>query len=158
MTVYTDGLRDPLLIKLIIKLAINGNKVCVIMSGPPGSGKTTIATQLIKDLKKIRINAVRFSTDDYFGIGTNYKFNKYALGHNHAKCLLAFKKSNIRVKIVDNTNLANYESKKYRIHAYNNGYINIMLYLKEFSTDILHSRNIHGVTKSGIERMLKKWR
>ena len=54
-----------------------------IYRGVPGSGKTTHS-------KKQHPKAKRFSTDDFFMVNGEYRFDPSKLGEAHGKCLLDF--------------------------------------------------------------------
>ena len=122
---YVEDAKYYELVLTLVKSKLN---VCVLLSGPPGSGKTTIANKLMSDLEN-KATVSRFNTDSYFMKNSVYKFNRFMLGRYHDKCKAAFRESKSNVKIVDNTNLTKAERKPYIEHATETGYINIVIYM-----------------------------
>jgi len=152
---YVEDAKYYELVLTLVKSKLN---VCVLLSGPPGSGKTTIANKLMSDLEN-KATVSRFNTDSYFMKNSVYKFNRFMLGRYHDKCKAAFRESKSNVKIVDNTNLTKAERKPYIEHATETGYINIVIYMNITNrpSDVLASANEHNVPEDAISRMLLKW-
>ena len=67
---YQEPLEHPELIGYVQELVKSGMKVCIVMRGPTGSGKSTVVRNL-KDL----VGMVSFSTDDLFIVDGEYKFD-----------------------------------------------------------------------------------
>jgi hypothetical protein len=129
--------------------------VLVIMQGLPGSGKSTVARQLVEDLAELKHDASVFSTDDFFTVDGVYRFNPKLLGVNHGKNLEAACASRARVVIVDNTNLIPAEYAKYKSGMSDR--IVIVLSCKETDPAIL-SRNTHGVPVEHLGKMAAKYK
>jgi len=152
---YIEDIKYYELVLALVKAKLN---VCVILSGPPGSGKTTIANKLMSDLDN-KTTVGCFNTDSYFMKNNIYKFNRFMLGRYHDKCKAAFRESKSSVKIVDNTNLTRAERKPYIEHATETGYINIVIYMNVTNrpSSVLANANEHNVPEDAISRMLLKW-
>ncbi len=152
----TDYLMDPTMYKSVIAAADFGLPVVVIMSGPSGSGKSTVSRKLIADLDERKINAERFSTDDYFMIDGMYQFDAKKLTMNHLKNLNAFSASKAQVRIVDNTNLARWEYTNYIAEA--GKAVCIVLNMRIATANTLAARTTHGVPAASLATMLKKYK
>ncbi len=140
----------------VITCAKLGISVCVIMSGLPGSGKTTVAQYLLEELKLLNITAERFSTDDLFIENGEYKFNNKLLPAKHNENFERFNNSSAQIRIVDNTNLIRWEYDRYLKAA--NGCICIVLHMKKYDVNILTKRNQHDVPKESLEKMYNKYK
>lgn len=122
-----------------------------IMQGPPGSGKSELAERLFesKYVVQNRRNWVICSTDDYFTVNGEYKFDSSKLEEYHARNL---KKATDCMKdgynvIVDNTNIKCWQCKPYVQFAVENG-INVVFIRVTGSF-----ANKHGVPDDVVERM-----
>ncbi len=124
--------------------------VMVIMKGPPGSGKTTMALALKHDLERLSISTEIHSTDNYFLQDGVYNFCLSLLEKYHHANYMAAMKSQARVVIVDNTNLNGSAVKYY--DAQNRRYM-INLSMKKQPLDVLLTRNVHSVPRAVLERM-----
>lgn len=131
------------------KVDIGGLKLCIIMQGLPGSGKSTIANK-IKE-KHPNFTTI-FSTDNYFIKDNIYIYNKDLIGENHNKNYKAFCESKSLIKIVDNTNLTSKEYGKYIEFARNNDYLNVFLSLKN-----CNKYNIHNVSRNTVLNMKSRY-
>lgn len=93
----------------------------ILMRGVSGSGKSTLARQ-IADAHE---GSVIFSTDDFFMVAGEYRFDPSRLGEYHAanqrRTHEAMSKGCPCV-IVDNTNTQSWEMKPYVESAYAHGY------------------------------------
>lgn len=136
-------------------LAKNGYKVCIIMSGLPGSGKSWIAKPFEHVIKQWGVTCSIFSTDDLFVIDGRYQFDAKLLARNHQKNLDLFTRSDSTVRIVDNTNLARWEYSKYLKAA--DDCICIMFQTKLCDISFLERRNRHGVDRQSLEKMASKY-
>lgn len=140
-------------------------KICVILRGCPGSGKSYIAHRLSG---YDGIEGQIFSTDNYWlrpdGV---YDFNARRLGEAHAwnfnnfKEFVKYEGNGLELNpIVDNTNIVLKDFKPYIDTALAAGY---QVYLVEPATpwatdlDELVKKNTHGVPRESIKRMLDKW-
>lgn len=83
-------------------------KKLIIMQGVPGSGKSTIAKELVEKAKAEGLTASIRSTDDQFMINGKYCFDVTKLGQNHMRNQQLTEddcKAGINLIIVDNTNI-----------------------------------------------------
>lgn len=149
-----------------------------IMRGVPGSGKSTAAKWLadpsgiyeswIEDSvtyygskgEEIYIHSAIHSTDEYFMVGGEYKFNASKIGINHNKNYKAFRDSidsELPVVIVDNTNTTRSEWSKYEEYAKSSGYWVSYHVMPHPSLDEASERNQHNVPKDVINKMIKRF-
>jgi hypothetical protein len=94
-------------------------KRAVILRGLPGSGKSTLAALLGADPEHVH------STDFYFMVDGEYRFDATKLGHNHELNFKAFLQdviAGIPLVVVDNTNTRLWEFERYRQAAIQAGY------------------------------------
>lgn len=115
-----------------------------IMSGCQGSGKSTWA--------KSQSRAIVVSADDYFTVGSSYRFDFTKLGKAHAEC---FRKAILTVQsgtdcIVDNTNSTVLEIAPYYqlAKAYN---YNVVIVKVKCDPSKAASRNVHGVPEAEVK-------
>lgn len=133
-------------------------KKLVLMKGLPGSGKSTLAKKLAEEN-----NGVIYSTDNYFMVAGQYKFNGSLLGQAHDWNRISVLQALIHGKnyvIVDNTNCSYFEIEPYVKMALQYNYeIEIVEpdNPDRFDVDLCTSRNTHGVPREAIERMLGRW-
>lgn len=95
-------------------------KICVIMQGIPGSGKSFVA-----DAVAYKINAKVHSTDNFFMENGEYKFNFQKLDEFHKKNLentISDMEKGLNV-VIDNTNITNYQAEPYVKAAEQFGYM-----------------------------------
>ncbi|ELU04303.1 hypothetical protein CAPTEDRAFT_117145 [Capitella teleta] len=134
-----------------------GRKVMVILRGPPGSGKSTIA-------REIQFEGVVLSTDEFF-VKPNgqfqYDFTKIGDAHQwnqqRAKESCEVGRNPI---VIDNTNSQAWEMKYYVALADEHMYhIEIMEPSTQwkYKPKELAKRNTHGVTLETIVRMLDRY-
>jgi hypothetical protein len=140
----------------IIEAAKFGYNVCVIMSGLPGSGKSTVAKYLYSELKSLQINVEIFSIGDLFMVDGKYQFDAKLIQKNSDKNFENFKLSTAQVKIVDNVNLQRYEYDRYVKSTINT--ICIVLHTKKYDVSCLESRNIHSVPLEALKKMHAKYK
>ncbi|XP_049742892.1 NEDD4-binding protein 2 isoform X2 [Elephas maximus indicus] len=133
--------------------------VLVLLRGLPGSGKSFLARTLRED----NPGGVILSTDDYFYINGQYQFDVKYLGEAHEwnehRAKEAFEKK-VSPIIIDNTNLQAWEMRPYVALSQKYKY---KVHFREpdtwwkFKPRELARRNIHGVNKEKITRMLERY-
>lgn len=137
-------------------------RLMILMRGVPGSGKSTLAKKLAEDFRVCGYTCEIHSTDNYFMVNGEYKFDPSLLGVNHRKNQDAVKDAlsrGIEVVIVDNTNLSTKERKNYVDIA---ATFNYTTELRDSNTSWAKNaeecakRNTHGVPLEAIQRMLCK--
>ncbi|XP_043282407.1 uncharacterized protein [Venturia canescens] len=144
---------------------MRGNKILILMRGLPGSGKTTLANNLIATSIGGNAASYVYSTDDFFvnlGRGRVYKFDPLKLSEAHMfnQTRVAEAMRNGRTPIiVDNTNIEAWEMRPYATMAVKSGYTVEIL---EPNTPWAHNpkrlaeKNTHNVTRAKInERAMK---
>lgn len=140
-----------------------GYLVMVLMRGLPGSGKSTVAKQIIDATVKENYNNHIFSTDDYFMTRNGYRFVRDNLNDAHLWNQKRVKQELLKGTspvIVDNTNTQIWEMQVNVINASENGYI---LHVVEsqsswaFNPNKLASKNSHGVPLDHITNMLHRY-
>lgn len=134
---------------------MNKTKMCYIMRGLPGSGKSTVVSHLCDP------NTI-FSTDKYF-LNENgvYIFDGTKLGRYHQRnrddFTTACRTALISTVAVDNTNIRKKDMEAYINIAEDNNY-NISVITVGSSKDaafqrLCAERNLHGVPLASIQRM-----
>ncbi|XP_069712232.1 NEDD4-binding protein 2 isoform X2 [Phaenicophaeus curvirostris] len=134
-------------------------QVLVLLRGVPGSGKSYLARTLLED----NPGGIILSTDDYFYKHGQYHFDPDCLGEAHdwnrKRAKEAFE-MRITPIIIDNTNIQAWEMKPYVTLAQQFKY---KVVFREPDTwwkskpKELERRNIHGVSKEKIKRMLERY-
>ncbi|NWS68431.1 N4BP2 protein, partial [Crotophaga sulcirostris] len=140
------------------KMHLTG-QILVLLRGVPGSGKSYLARTLLED----NPGGVILSTDDYFYKDGQYHYDPDCLGEAHdwnrKRAKEAFE-MRISPIIIDNTNIQAWEMKPYVTLAQQFKY---KVMLREPDTwwkskpKELERRNIHGVSKEKIKRMLERY-
>lgn len=146
--------------KSIVDEINKGYKICVILRGLPGSGKSFLSDQLIRQTVKENQHDHILSADKYFfnnrGI---YRFDPSRLSEAHQETQKMFTRKaaqGISPLIVDNTNLQYWEMEPYMLVANQYGYI---IYTMEpetpwkFQVDTLAKKNQHSVPNDKIRTM-----
>ncbi len=135
----------------------------IILSGVPGSGKSTLVTKLERDLSEKGFSVRTVSADHYFMDNGEYKFDPTKLGLAHANCLRRFMAgiSNRSLHgdyaiIVDNTNCTSLELAPYvAIALAEKAIANVEIELVSIHCDVekAAARNVHGVPLATVKRM-----
>lgn len=126
------------------------------MSGISGSGKTTYAGKLLPDLPVGW--RVCVSADQYFLVGSYYKFDPSKLGLAHGDCFKRFigcLQDNVNLVVVDNTNTTSEEIAPYILGAQAYGYEAEIITL-HIPYMVAYGRNQHGVTAEGVEAQFNR--
>ncbi|XP_066173175.1 NEDD4-binding protein 2 [Sylvia atricapilla] len=134
-------------------------QVLVLLRGVPGSGKSYLARNLLED----NPGGIILSTDDYFYKHGQYHYDADCLGEAHEwnrkRAKEAFERR-ISPIIIDNTNIQAWEMKPYVTLAQQFKY-KVMFREPDtwwkFKPKELERRNIHGVSKEKIKRMLERY-
>ncbi|NWT72784.1 N4BP2 protein, partial [Prunella himalayana] len=134
-------------------------QVLVLLRGVPGSGKSYLARNLLED----NPGGIILSTDDYFYKHGQYHYDPDCLGEAHdwnrKRAKEAFEMG-ISPIIIDNTNIQAWEMKPYVTLAQQFKY-KVMFREPDtwwkFKPKELERRNIHGVSKEKIKRMLERY-
>ncbi|NXT45854.1 N4BP2 protein, partial [Pluvianellus socialis] len=134
-------------------------EVLVLLRGVPGSGKSYLARILLED----NPGGIILSTDDYFYKDGQYHYDPDCLEEAHdwnrKRAKEAFEKR-ISPIIIDNTNIQAWEMKPYVTLAQQFKY-KVMFREPDtwwkFKPKELERRNIHGVSKEKIKRMLERY-
>ncbi len=129
-------------------------KIVYIMRGVPGSGKSTVAHELIKD------GGVVHSTDDYRYIDGKYHFDPTKSQECHDLNYQAFCSSleqGVSVVICDNTNIKRWHFKRYIEAAEKAGYLVAVVTMPHPDPQVATQRTIHDVPAPAIEIMIKGW-
>ncbi|XP_064636315.1 NEDD4-binding protein 2-like 1 isoform X2 [Lineus longissimus] len=133
-----------------------GDKLLIMMRGCPGSGKTTLASQL-------KFSGVILSTDDYFTKNGRYLFRKEKIGDAHQwnqKRALEKMKGGVNPIIIDNTNTQTWEMKPYVIQGIEHGY-KVEIFEPntpwKFELGELARRNSHDVPEATIKSMIERY-
>jgi hypothetical protein len=111
-------------------------------------------------IKNGYVEATIHSTDNFFLVDGEYRFDPRQLGKNHQKNMNAFRKSielGIGTVICDNTNTTIWEFKKYLTEARRAGYVSSVITLPHPPIDVAVERNTHDVPRDAIEKMLRRW-
>lgn len=133
----------------------------ILMSGIPGSGKSTYVDKLRQDNFDKAVNVC--SADHYFMVDGEYKFNPANLGKAHAACLYEFttlltaghtyhKIGESMLLVVDNTNTSAIELAPYvALAAAFKVDCEIVTVLCDPTKAAM--RNVHGVLEHAVKRM-----
>ena len=100
-------------------------KTVLINRAVPGSGKTTFSNCIYDAVRGAGLSIAVHSTDDFFMVGNQYKFDLKKLSQYHKKNYLNFVaslKKGVDLVVVDNTNIKPWESEPYTKAARAFGY------------------------------------
>jgi len=117
----------------------------VLVRGLPGSGKSTIAKSLP--------GFWHFEADQYFCLGTCYKFDPKLLPQAHAFCLSA---ATAKLAEANNVVVANTFTKQWEMQPYIDEaakYEHEVLIIEALG----NFENVHGVPVETINRMRERW-
>jgi predicted kinase len=135
-------------------------KKLIILRGLPGSGKTALASEI---LKKKRSGGCVFSTNDYFMEDGEYKYNSRKVKDAHlwniSRAVGAMNEGKELI-IINNTNIRKWEAKPYVLAGVNNDYNVIFMEtdsLWKFDPNELSVRDTHNVSIEVIKKMLREW-
>ena len=146
----TPNIKVPAYVQRQIKIR---DKVLILMRGIPGSGKSSLATQISRDFNGVVQSADTFFINK-FGI---YDFRPELLVEAHANCQKETRKwaeRETKVIIVDNTNLESWEMEPYAKIAKENGYYLILVEPKtpwRYNSRKCSQLNSHGIPWEKIE-------
>jgi len=143
-------------------------KVVIINRAVPGSGKTTLTKNIVKELKNNNLDVVIHSTDEYFMENGKYMFDINKLEEYHKKNFQQFTnsiKQGVDVVICDNTNIAPWQTEPYTKIARENGYKVIIFTLnpRELQKHIDSQKvtpekpDAHGVGEDVLKRMIDEY-
>ncbi|XP_071103876.1 2',3'-cyclic-nucleotide 3'-phosphodiesterase-like isoform X1 [Haliotis cracherodii] len=138
---------------------VKESKVMFLLRGLPGSGKTTIVSQL----QYVYPSSVKCSADDFFFVKGGYRFHAARLNDAHQWCQGKAQhacESGAPVVIIDNTNVRHWEMHFYTNLAHRTNYTVITVIPKtswRFSPDVLARRNKHGVSEDILREKLHQF-
>lgn len=140
---------------------VRRSKICFIMRGLPGSGKST-NVQAIKLQHK---NALVVSADSYFSAEDgSYEFSKDRLAEAHEMCRKVVEQAaekGLRHIVVDNTNIMRWEMGEYFRLAKLFNYVVLLVEPRTpwaMDATVLAAKNTHGVPEEHIRFKMEKFR
>ena len=135
-------------------------KIAFIMRGVPGSGKSTMAEQLVARYDNARLSWAIHSTDALSYVDGKYDFDLKKLGARHEQNYKNFRASvsdGVPVVICDNTNITRKEFRPYVEIALTRGYRVVYVEMPHPPAGLAALRTKHGVPVEVIEKMLERW-
>ena len=143
-------------------MPIEQQKICIILRGLPGVGKTYFAERLreLASNRAIESNQsiVILSSDDYFIVNGVYKFDLDKLDEAHQWNFNRFKTAvndGAKFIIVDNTNIVSFHYRHYLDYAQRHNYFTAITIIPHNDKDDrrLEESNIHNVKRGTIRKM-----
>lgn len=131
----------------------------IILSGLPGSGKTTIAKKMVSDHEARGERACICSADDYFIEDGKYVFRAEELEAAHTACQMSAERAMANgydLVVVDNTNTSDWERWPYVKLAEKYQYeVTVQIIGGSTSKDVetYLARQVHGVPREKVEQM-----
>lgn len=125
-------------------------KVCTIVRGIPGSGKTTYANTMAKSLAYSPSDVVCSADDFMLDENGEYNYHPSKLNYAHTMCFEKFKSlvdNGVEHVFVANTSTRKSEYERYQQYAESKGYV---VFVIEMSQSF---QNVHGVPDEHLERM-----
>ncbi|MFA6042204.1 MAG: ATP-binding protein [Patescibacteria group bacterium] len=129
-------------------------RIAYIMRGVSGSGKTTVAKQLIQNGGTIH------ATDNYFMVEGVYTFDPAKLSEYHELNFQSFSESlqaGVPVIVCDNTNILYTHYQRYVEAAEQAGYLVAIVTLPHPDPQQAAERNLHGVPLYAIDRQISRF-
>ncbi len=138
------------------------DRTVFIMRGVPGSGKSTVAEQIVESYGYCGPGPapVIHSTDDLCMVDGEYQFDIELAGERHAQNLENFRGSlekGVQAVIVDNTNVKVSQYAPYVEAAQAAGYTVVFVELHHPALMVAVDRNTHGVDLETINQMMLDW-
>ena len=139
-------------------------KICLLMRGLPGSGKSTRARAIAAEYLEQGRGVAVCSSDHFFECGScgNYAFRLDRLDYAHHWCQKKAREAIGRGEavLIDNTNVSARECRPYVEMALAASYEVVFVEPQTpwaFDLDELEKRNTHGVPRHALEKMLGRW-
>ena len=140
-------------------------KTVIINRGIPASGKSSFAKEIISTCESKGLKATSHSTDDFFMVDGEYRFDEAKLREYHLKNQDAFFKSlesGVDLVICDNTNIEPWEAKVYYNMAREFNYKIILMNFKprdleEHFKDQNNEEYKHNIPKDILKSMLDRY-
>lgn len=129
------------------------------MVGVPGSGKSTVASEIAAEARDVGVTTLICSTDDFFMVNGRYQFDPRRLAEYHARNFQKFALAladGTQLVILDNTNIREEHREPYVRLAKAMGYTVRVEVVGEFTPEACEQyarRNTHGVPLESIKRM-----
>ncbi|XP_012262266.2 uncharacterized protein LOC105689669 [Athalia rosae] len=142
-------------LKKIIASIVQGHKVLIILRGLPGSGKSHLATNIVKSSVGGDPNQFIFSVNDFFvmlgGGVCQYAHSKLMDAHNYTqKRVCNALKEGVSPVILSNTNTQAWEMQPYVVMGVQNGYL-----IEVLEPNTPWCRNINELVKKSTQGVLK---
>jgi predicted kinase len=134
-------------------------KELILLRGLPGSGKSTVAHQIVSGVTQKSLSVIVCSADDYFMENGQYVFQPDKLEEAHKACQMSVDRSmanGFHVVIVDNTNIKKEHMQPYLGFAKQYGYSVDVKTIGGFEKEDVEKyleRQTHGVPRGTLERM-----
>ena len=140
----------------IKKLIANDKKIILIIRGLPGSGKTTLGKEFIKNID----NSIQIESDDFHMSCNEYNYNKsniidaiHYVQSSVNNCI----KQNVKLIILSSVFTLLEHIAEYFDKARKNNYILYTITLTENNINLLLKRNIHNVQLETFKSMKSRF-